>query len=336
MKKALFVAAALVALPSMGHTGIRTAARLLHRRQRRRGLVPHQHDDGQRIVQQHDRSLADVVAGTTSSARASNSSRLRSSPSPPILPNCHGIEFRRRSPPAPVMGKALSTSSSVDHHAYIGAGAGVAFVEATTPSCRTRCSRYRASSAWATTSTAVARPPRRRYVGTTNANVVINGVKCGSTTPTSSRCNDGTSSPRRSATAPPAPAAAYDTAFLHHVLRLGWFKTSPCRRLRSTSSPPPPPTSRAAPRPSFSHTDTSTASTWRSRCGVDAAGRARPRTCRTNIAINRTSEQGLLVRPPTACASHRTVASKSWSSRPQPDCAQVAAQSRTLTASATN
>ena len=60
---------------------------------------------------------------------------------------------------------------------YIGAGAGVAFVDSNSLAGNTQCSPTRASSAWASNIDSQWRVALEgRYVGTTNPSVTINGV----------------------------------------------------------------------------------------------------------------------------------------------------------------
>ena len=144
-------------------TGIRTVTWLLHRRRRRRGVVPEQHDSVGGSFSSTTGFLADIVAGYDFVGP-----RVELEVGFGFIPftaNLAGTAARSNfsgdAHQLHVMGKVLYDfipASTITP--YIGAGAGIAFVDGNA-FCRTRCSPTRASSASATTSTASGASPSK-------------------------------------------------------------------------------------------------------------------------------------------------------------------------------
>ena len=182
MKRLLFVAGALVALPSMvPHRFAPLPGFYIGAGVGAACTSPARHRSADRSASTTV-LLADVVAAITSRPRASNSkSASASSPSLPILPNCRGIELHSGNATSCMSWARSSTiffpASTITPYHRRRRRRRVRLRQ--TPFLQNTLFAYRASSAGLHIDSQWRVALEGRYVGTTNASVVINGVNVG-------------------------------------------------------------------------------------------------------------------------------------------------------------
>ena len=218
---------------------------------------------------------------------------------------CSTISFRRRrSRPTSVPARAWPSSTA-------------------TPSWATRCSPTRASSAWATTSTASgASPSKAATSAPPTPNVIINGVNVGVNNYNIVAMVYGQYkfAPPTAAAPPPAPPAAAPPSFM---VFFDWDSSSLSEASLNVVQAGVDGASRARAAPASgdrSHRHVGSrglqhgAVAASRECGQGCAG-PRRRAGRRDHGHRPRRSRACWSRPPTACASRRTVASRSSSTR---------------------